>query len=462
MSDAVTEAHVRGLLERLTGQPATNPVPLPQRALEVLESGSGWGYGQFNEVLLLLGYDRICPELFQYFATATTEYHPGTSIKSSAKLQEAVGRFRKLALLFYGNVKFAFKTLRSNPEALDSLLASIEERHEDLFRKRNDPIQPIEQIAPDDTYLLGYIIAAQVAEKMQINDKDPEALALEARRRIVVEIGKRNHSAYLVSDHLDVYVATSMRLRHEYLLVSQFCRRLFDNPLISSLKLRYFDPTQAYCHDRIDKGLAEALMLKRAECTIYLVQESDTLGKDSELASTLAQGKPVIAFVPAADEGFVDDLIAKTGSEGTKADRMLGLLRIFAAESAWTDSKVRAWLSDSGLANTQESEVRKYLIEAVKKHYDRRATTIKDTHPLGIQVNLATGVANGVLVVRSEKDCAELVRRIFMSALQFDIEEVTINELSYVLLREKISGCIFRVMTGDQQLSNAFWNFYLA
>ena len=48
------------------------------------------------------------------------------------------------------------------------------------------------------------------------------------------------------------------------------------------------------------EGLAEALMLRRAACTIYFAQENDTLGKDSELASTLAQGKPVIAFVPAA------------------------------------------------------------------------------------------------------------------------------------------------------------------
>src|ERR1022692_1131906 len=49
---------------------------------------------------------------------------------------------------------------------------------------------------------------------------------------------------------------------------------------------------------QINKGLVEALMLKRARCTVYMVQESDTMGKDSELASTLAQGKPVIAYVP--------------------------------------------------------------------------------------------------------------------------------------------------------------------
>src|SRR5690606_33430392 len=143
----------------------------------------------------------------------------------------------------------------------------------------------------------------------EANPDDQDTRALEERRGQVVAQGIRNQSAYLVSDHLDVYVATSMREQHEYLLVSQFCRQLFSHEMLAPLKLRWFDPTQAYCRDRIDKGLAEALMLKRAKCTIYLVQETDTLGKDSELASTLAQGKPVIAFVPSADEGYVARLI---------------------------------------------------------------------------------------------------------------------------------------------------------
>ena len=69
-------------------------------------------------------------------------------------------------------------------------------------------------------------------------------------------------------------------------------------PAVDNLKLRYFDPTQSHLDFRIDKGLIEGLMLKRAACTVYMVQETDTFGKDSELASTLAQGKPVIAFIP--------------------------------------------------------------------------------------------------------------------------------------------------------------------
>ena len=79
-----------------------------------------------------------------------------------------------------------------------------------------------------------------------------------------------------------------MRRRHEYLEIAEFTNAVFQDDRVRDLHLRWFDPTQAYCIDRIDKGLAEALMLKRAKCTLYLAQELDTLGKDSELASTLA------------------------------------------------------------------------------------------------------------------------------------------------------------------------------
>lgn len=39
---------------------------------------------------------------------------------------------------------------------------------------------------------------------------------------------------------------------------------MFQQEPVKGLKLRYFDPTQAFCEDRIDKGLVEGLMLKRA------------------------------------------------------------------------------------------------------------------------------------------------------------------------------------------------------
>ena len=72
-------------------------------------------------------------------------------------------------------------------------------------------------------------------------------------------------------------------------------------------------------------------------------------------------------------------------------------------------------------------------------------------------MDLETGVANGVLVVRTVADCALLIRNVVTQRLEFNLEE---ND-KYTALREKISGCIYRVMTRDEMLTNTFWNFYL-
>lgn len=134
---------------------------------------------------------------------------------------------------------------------------------------------------------------------------------------------------------------------------------------------------------------------------------------------------------------------------------MLEQLRLFDPRAAWEDDGVRAWCSNPGAADVDALKSR--LRQRIKSHYDRRAETLQKSHPLGIQVNLNTGVANGVLVVRSVPDCAKLVRRIVTKTLELELEE----SKQYTVLREKISRCIFRVMTADAMLTNTFWNFYL-
>jgi len=199
-------------------------------------------------------------------------------------------------------------------------------------------------------------------------------------------------------------------------------------------------------------------MLRRAKCTIYFAQESDTLGKDSELASTLAQGKPVITFVPEVDEKFAERLLAglrDTYPEKSEADLILEQLQLFSQRAAWTDRTVRSWLDDPAQIPIKEATAR--LQEAIQIHYDGRAKTLRESHPLGVQVNLATGVANGVLVVRTVGDCARLVRRIVTRTLEYSV----LAENGSTVLREVISNSVFRVATGDMMLSNAFWNFYL-
>ena len=118
------------------------------------------------------------------------------------------------------------------------------------------------------------------------------------------------------------------------------------------MNLRFFDPTQAYCPDRIDKGLVEGLMLKRASCTIYMVGELETLGTISELAATLAQGKPVIAYVPSFPSyerfrgEYVESVLNKLYPGDDRIKVGLKFLKIMWPNGAWEDTSVRNWLDD--------------------------------------------------------------------------------------------------------------------
>jgi hypothetical protein len=450
------------LLEDLTGESAPlQESGAAEAVVELLEhEGRGLGYSQFNELLLLLGYDRVKPEFFQYLVDDGTD-RPPSAFYSLAQMQTGVDSFQKLALLNFGNVKFAFKNLSQSAEMLRFYWLGTQPEMAE-FTGRHEPVQPLIPIAGRDTYFLGYLIARELKSRLEKNPADQEAIAAEQKRQAIVATGMRNHVAYLASDHLDVYIATSMREPHEYLLVNRLTRDIFEDERLRDLKLRWFDPTQAYCHDRIDKGLSEALMLRRAKCTVYFVQETDTLGKDSELASTLAQGKTVIAFVPKVEESYLADLLAllrETYPEKSERSLILEQLRIFEPGGPWNDPTVREWLAQPDQFDVQQAKER--LSRAIREHYERRARMLREDHPLGIQVNLETGVANGVLVVRTAGDCAELIRRVLTRTLEFRIETQEMGGLKYVFLREEISGCIYRVMTGDAMLTNAFWNFYL-
>lgn len=172
------------LLEDLTGQRVPLPSPTaPQRALDLLEGeGRALGYSQLNELFLLLGYDRITPAFFQYLVDGHTEYEPGAALISIDQLREGVDRFRKLALLLFGNVKYAFKNLSRSSEELELWLDFFAPLTEASFSSRHDPVQPLAPIAGHDTFYLGYLVQRELAERLQKNPEDGEAAEAEAKR----------------------------------------------------------------------------------------------------------------------------------------------------------------------------------------------------------------------------------------------------------------------------------------
>lgn len=237
--------------------------------------------------------------------------------------------------------------------------------------------------------------------KINENQKAIEAAKEEIRNTIekidkLKKIGEQNQIHFLRNiEMIDVYVATSMRDDKEYIEMADFVSKVFGNPVVLPLNLRYFDPTLCYCESRIDKGVIECLLVRTAKVTIYCAQDGDTFGKDSELAATLCQGKPVIVYVPTDEENL---------------DR--------------------------------------------KAVLDKRAQVFNEFHPLGMQVGLSDGVARGVIVVRSPEQCARILNKVLTNSLEVDI----FHEQHGIVLREKETRSVVRVMTGWGELSHSFWS----
>jgi len=321
---------------------------------------------------------------------------------------------------------------------------------------------------------------------------------------------QRNLARYLAADHLDVYVATSMRVDADFVSVNRFTKALFSHPDVKALNLRYFNPTQSWIDDRVAKGLVEALMLRRSSLTVYMAQKGDTFGKDSEASVALGQGKAVIVFVPKLAFQGIDseklwgmsraDLEREIAQEGTDDDKesdptmdqdalvaRLLTLRLHRIESGSFPTLVRAHWADFDLYGedhrienlTVREEYRRWLDEVVRQgkdvalpkeleshvvgilvavavRFEGRAKLFRDTHPLALQIILSTGVLNGMLVARAVDTCAKLVESLMTNELSFALQP----EADNYRLVETTTGSTARVISRHTLITNAFAAFY--
>jgi hypothetical protein len=156
----------------------------------------------------------------------------------------------------------------------------------------------------------------------------------------------------------------------------------------------------------------ECLLVRSTKVTIYCAQEGNTFGKDSELAATMSQGKPVIVYVPTAKE------------------------------------------TDPDIKMVFDAQQRSEKLNLKSERLDARARTFKDFHPLGLQVGLYDGVARGVIVVRTPEECASILYQILTNSLEVQIS----YEQHGLVLREKQTNSVVRVMTSWGVLASCFWN----
>ena len=417
---------------------------------------------QLNQ-LLAFGHEApVSDDFFRYYWLDVPAEHPyevvtipgfedswrgSSAITSLAHLKWGLYRLFTDGLLWFGNVRMAYRTLRTlTSEELCTFFRS--RRFPTALIKERGPALPLTSIAKDDRYLIsekacksygdrpespgelknvlleafrchqgqgggaitirrlleGDIVVDKYKAQQQefifsADDLLDEAIAsegeLESKYQAVAakffkarEAALKNTRFYLsmVGD-LDVYVATSMRTRQDFRDMAKACEKIFSDPRLNALQLRYFDPTLSAAAGHEDKGLIECLMVKCAKVLVYCAGDRESYGKDAEAAMALSLGKPVIFYCD------------------------------------------------------QEQRHRFY----------------RDVHPLSRLVEFDTGVAVGAMVTDSLDDVSKLLYRIFENKMEYELGQ---PKQDYLRLEDKLTGSVVRLQTNDSMLSETFWNYY--
>lgn len=415
---------------------------------------------QINQLLTLAHEAPMSEGFFKYFwlSEPETPYNlrslPGyagawathSQIVSIDHFEWGMYRFYVHALLFFGNIRTAYRTLRQQSfEQINAFVISRSRARAD-FEDRG-PALPLEHIAQDDRYLIAEmacksfepqdkskslmevvrdayhehkrigggsigirellsgeyvnknysdmreqlefsaddILGDEIKSEQELDDTLARQISKFEKAREAAVI---NTSRYLsMVGELDAYVATSMRTRNDFRAMARFCDDVFQDDRLKPLHIRYFDPTLSAAKNHEDKGLIECLMVKCAKVLVYNQADKDSYGKDAEVAMALSLGKPVIFYCT----------------------------------------------------------------------LEHRRRIAQEIHPLSRLIDFQSGVAVGAMVTSSVDEVVTLLHRIYGGTMQYHLEQ---KAPGYLLLKEQLTGSIVRLQTNDALLRETFWNYY--
>lgn len=418
----------------------------------------------FNQLLHLTHEAGVTPGFFKYYFTTRPLGHPypadavltampelnPSGIAALAPLEWGLRRFYMDSLLYWGDIRSAYRVLRTLTYEEICELFLKKRFPADVMQARGGTL-PFVDIPVDDRYLVSEVACKAYAadaldspapietilieafrkggggrrilgslfdEKSSLAKEDPQQLLLlqvgaeeimeeevqsedDIRARVqkiarrfatAREAAVRNTTLYLsIVNELDVYVATSMRKRDDFRSMASDCKYIFSQDGLRRFRLRFFDPTTSAAESHEDKGLIECLMVKCAKAVVYFAGERDSFGKDAEIAMGMSLGKPVIILCPDSTTG------------------------------------------------------------------QQRERFFRDIHPLSRLIHFDTGVAIGAMVTQNRDVVARLLERIFDNRMEYDLEN---RGDGYFRLKERLTGSVVRLQTKSRMLRETFWNYY--
>lgn len=416
---------------------------------------------QLNQLLILSHEADVSDGFFQYYWLGKPEhpYDPSklpdyqatwngaTNILSLEHLRWGLYRFYVDALLFFGNIRRAYRVLRGRSHQ-DLLNFFGAHRFDTEAIRKRGPALELHRIQKDHRYLISemacksYGATPQTTSELKkalmdtyaahknaaggkikirellngafakntLSERQPEFLfsaddildavveseadlekKYEDLAKVFVaarEAALKNTSFYLsMVNDLDVYVATSMRDRDDFRGMANICETVFHHKMLKHLELRYFDPTLSAAEGHEDKGLIECLMVKCAKTLLYCAGKKESYGKDAEAAMALSLGKPVIFF---CDE-------------------------------------------------------------------ERRGRFYREVHPLSRLIDFNTGVPVGAMVTSSIEQVSILLYRLFENQMEYELDRTHSGSLR---LKEKLTDSVVRLQTNSTLLRETFFNYY--
>ena len=423
---------------------------------------------QFNQLLVFGNQAPVSHDFFHYYWLESPMKHPypveqlpafdpqwtkdTNGIMSLSHLEWGLYRLFTDALLYFGNVQSAFRTLRLHTK--QQLIDFFDERQFNTCAiSERGAMLPMHTIPQDNRYLISEQACKSFGDGSESESEMRQALELayETFRKknknrgtitfknlltgdlpesysnrqgefefsmddILNEsitskedfdqkfggvaekyfaarkaaLNNTQHYLSMVSD-LDVYVATSMRTRQDFREMANFCDDVFSDTRLTDINIRYFDPTLSAAFGHEDKGLIECLMVKCAKVLVYCAGKSESYGKDAEAAMALSLGKPVIFFC-----------------DGEQKSRFY-----------------------------------------------------RDVHPLSRLIEFETGVAVGAMVTDDISKVKALLSRLLQNKMQYRLEQHP-SRKGYLMLKEQLTDSVVRLQTNDQMLTETFWNHYHA
>ncbi len=447
-SSAYLETEVgKAIVKRLIEMQA-NPVPLTHlnQFLHLTdEAGATDGFFKY--------YFLSCPTKHPYALEKLFPTLPSlneTGVSSLDQLRWGLTRLYVDSLLYFGNIRTAYRKLRVYSYGdLEEFFSP--KRFDCEGMKARGPVLPFFPIPPDDRYLIAEVACKAYSpigdgEQLLIEDllldaykergggrvrigdlfdKESRIAKNDRQSQMMLEFAteeycdetvvseeeirtkvrtiadrfikaralaiKNTHLFLSIVNELDVYVATSMRRRSDFREMSHACDQIFKNDGLKRFRTRYFDPTMSAAEGHEDKGLIECLMVKCAKTLVYFAGESDSYGKDAEVAMALSLGRPVIILCPSTPQG------------------------------------------------------------------EQRMKFFRDIHPLSRLIDMDTGVAVGAMITNDPLTVARLLERIFDNRMEYDLDH---NGDGYFRLRERLTKSVVRLQTNFTMLREAFWNYY--